>query len=124
MRELREKASNGISQVDPSSEEKQSAGDKGTISTEPRRTKYNFSHTHNQQKQPKLPREDNSETPVIMMKLERTKKGTVKDQKQNKEPSSVAFEEEVNSRLPLKLEASHQQLFLERQISRNFFQLK
>ena len=66
-------------------------------------------------------RDRDTETPVIMMKLDRSrKKGAVKSE----EPLTVSFEEEVSSSLPLKVENSHQQVLLERQSSRNFFHLK
>lgn len=124
---LRQKASDGITEVERSTEKKQPpvAGDKDLAKVEPHRTKHDCLRVQNQQKQPKLTREDNSETPVILMKMERSSnKLTVKDKKQNKEPVTVSFEEEVTSRLPLKPEVSHQQFLLERQTSRNFFRLK
>ena len=57
-----------------------------------------------------------------MMKLERGHR-MLKDSKTS-EPAAVSFEEEVNSRMPLKPETSHQQLLLERQTSRGLFHLK
>ena len=127
MRMLRQKAFDGIAEVEPSTEKKQSPvdGDKISAKVEPHRTKHDCSRVQNQQKQPKVAREDNSETPVILMKMERSSnKLIVNDKKQNEEPVTVSFEEEITARLPLKPEVSHQQLLLERQTSRNFFRLK
>lgn len=122
---LRQKASNGISQVEARKKRVSSEKDtnNSTLEDSPK-TKHN--RLHNQQKQPKLQKEDNNEeAPVIMVKLERSNKnkGATKGPK-SEEILNVSFEEEVGSRLPLKVENSHQQLLLERQSLRSFFHLK
>ena len=125
IRMLRQKASNGISQVEARKKQLSSVKDANNSPTEDSpKTKHN--RLYNQQKQPKLQKEDNNEeTPVIMVKLARTNKnkGATKSPKSD-EALNVSFEEEVGSRLPLKVENSHQQLLLERQSSRSFFHLK
>ena len=127
IRTLRQKASNGISRVEAQkkwiSTDKDANRSNTPLEDSPR-TKHNY--LHNQQKQPKLHKEGNKdEAPVIMMKLERSNKnkGMTKDPK-SEGALNVSFEEEVGSRLPMKIENSHQQLLLERQSSRNFFHLK
>ena len=122
---LRQKASNGISQVE--TRKKRLSSEKDTNSS-PHEDSPKMKHNrlYNQQKQPKLQKEDNNEeTPIIMVKLERSNKnkGVIKDPK-SEEALNVTFEEEVGLRLPMKVENSHQQLLLARQSSRSFFHLK
>ena len=122
---LRQKAANGISRLN-SLRRRHSTGEQAHVPhthVESRRTKVNtYSPHYQQRKQAKLPKEDKSEPPVIMMKLERGHK-MLKDSKTG-EPTTVSFEDEVNSKMPLKSESSHQQLLLERQTSRSLFHLK
>ena len=126
MRMLRQKASDGISQVE--AQKKRLSFEKDPNSSpheDSPKTKHN--RLHNQQKQSKqLQKEDtNEEAPIIMIKLDRSNKnkGMTKSPK-SEETLNVSFEEEISSRLPLKVENSHQQLLLARQSSRNFFHLK
>ncbi len=122
---LRQKASNGISQVEVRKKRLSSEKDPNSSPHEDSpKTKHN--RLHNQQKQPKLQKEDNNEeAPIIMIKLDRSNKnkGMSKNPK-SEETLNVSFEEEVSSRLPMKVENSHQQLLWERQSSRSFFHLK
>lgn len=119
MRMLRQKASNGISKVS----EQQKRETKEPTNTDPQQRRNSYSNNQRTFKQGKLQKEDNSESPVIMMKLKRNPKEATKDQG-SEEPTTVNFEDEVNARMSLKVERSHQQFFLERQTSRNFFHLK
>ena len=122
IRMLRQKASNGISQVE--AHKKRLSSEKDTNSSpheDSPKTKHNRLHN-----QPKLQKEDsNEENPIIMVKLERRNKnkGATKDPK-SEETMNITFEEEVGLKLPMKVENSHQQLLLARQSSRSFFHLK
>lgn len=125
---LRQKASNGISQVEAQKKRPSSEKDPNISPLEDSpKTKHN--RLHNQQKQPKLQKEgkNNEDAPIIMVKLERSNKnkGVSKDQDPKPEETmNTTFEEEVGLRLPVKVENSHQQLLLARQSSRSFFHLK
>ena len=122
MRMLREKASHGISKMQGEQMKECVKFDKDTTNIERQKTKN--LHSNNQPlQQTKLRREGNCESPVIMMKLKRNLKGTTKDPEATA-AAAASFEEEVSSRMPLKLERSHQQLLLERQTSRSLFHLK
>lgn len=125
MRMLRQKASNGISQVEAQKKRFSSEKDPNSSPHEDSpKTKHN--RLHNQQKQPKLQKEDNNEEPpIIMVKLEcsNKNKGATKDPKSEGLETSNE-EAQVSFRLPMKVENSHQQLLLERQSSRSFFHLK
>ena len=132
---LRQKATDGICPVEPDGR-RHSTCDKDIAATVPatkespgRKTKINHSSQVQQPiaRHPKLlPRENNnnnSESPVITMKLERGYRPATKDSK-TEETMHISFEEEVKSKMPLKPESSHQQLLLQRQVSRSLFHLK
>ena len=123
---LRQKASNGISQVEYQKKRLPSEKDPSSSPHEDSpKTKHN--RLHDQQKQPKqLQKEDtNDEAPIIMIKLDRSNKNKrMTKSPKSEETLNISFEEEVSSRLPMKVENSHQQMLLARQSSRNFFHLK